>query len=91
MNKSDLVNRVAEKAETSRREAKFMIDVVVSTLVDALAEGEDVKMTPFGKFEVVQRAARKGRNPQTGEELNIPPRKGVKFKPGKALKEIVNN
>jgi len=90
MNKTEFVDKVAETAQVTKKDAKVLIENFVLALTDVLAEGEDVNLTPFGKFEVVERAAREGRNPQTGETMSIPAKNAVKFKPSKGLKEIVN-
>ena len=90
MNKTEFVDKVAETAQETKKDEKVLIENFVLALTDVLAEGEDVNLTPFGKFEVVERAAREGRNPQTGETMSIPAKNAVKFKPSKGLKEIVN-
>lgn len=90
MNKTDLINAVAEKAELSKKDATNAVDSVFDSISDALAEGEKVQLIGFGNFEVRERAARKGRNPQTGEEIEIAASNAPAFKPGKALKDAVN-
>ena len=72
MNKTDLVNAVAEKTELSKKDAAKAVDAVFETVMDSLSEGEKVQIIGFGNFEVRERKARKGRNPQTGEEIQIP-------------------
>ncbi|MFC7365635.1 MULTISPECIES: HU family DNA-binding protein [Bhargavaea] len=89
MNKTDLVNSVAEATGLSRKDAVNAVESVFSTISDALAEGEKVQLIGFGNFEVRERAARKGRNPQSGEEIEIAASKVPAFKPGKALKDAV--
>lgn len=89
MNKSDLINSVAEKSELSKKDATKSVDAVLETIMDSLKDGEKVQLIGFGTFEVRDRAARKGRNPQTGEEIQIPASKVPAFKAGKALKDIV--
>ncbi len=89
MNKTDLINAVAEKTELSKKDATKAVEAVFETVMDSLSRGEKVQLIGFGNFEVRQRAARKGRNPQTGEEIQIPASKVPAFKPGKALKEAV--
>lgn len=89
MNKSDLVNAVAEKSELSKKDATKAVDAVLESIMDSLKDGEKVQLIGFGNFEVRDRAARKGRNPQTGAEIEIPASKVPAFKPGKALKDIV--
>ena len=88
MNKSDLINEVAKVVRT-KKEAQSAVDCVVSSITNAMRNGEDVVLTGFGTFKVVKRKARKGRNPNTGEEIEIRATKAPKFTPGKALKEAV--
>ncbi len=89
MNKTDLVNAVAEKSELSKKDAAKAVDAVLESIMDSLKDGEKVQLIGFGTFEVRDRAARKGRNPQTGAEIQIPASKVPAFKAGKALKDIV--
>ncbi len=88
MNKTDVVNALAEVLST-KKEAQVVLDSLLTTITDALKEGEDVSLVGFGTFKVVKREARKGRNPQTGEEMQIAEKNVPKFVPGKALKEAV--
>ena len=89
MNKTDLVNAVAEQSELSKKDAAKAVDSVFETIMGSLGKGEKVQLIGFGNFEVRERAARKGRNPQTGEEIQIPASKVPAFKAGKALKDSV--
>jgi len=89
MNKTDLVNAVAESTELSKKDATKAVDAVFETIMDSLSKGERVQIIGFGNFEVRDRSARKGRNPQTGEEIQIPASKVPAFKAGKALKDAV--
>ena len=89
MNKTDLINAVAEASELSKKDATKAVEAVFGAVMDSLKKGEKVQLIGFGNFEVRDRAARKGRNPQTGEEIQIPASKVPAFKPGKALKEAV--
>ncbi len=89
MNKSDLINAVAEATETSKKDATKMVEAVFETITDSLRQGQRVQLIGFGNFEVRERAARKGRNPQTGEEIDIAASKVPAFRPGKALKDAV--
>ncbi len=91
MNKTDLINAVAERSELSKKDAAKAVDAVFDSVMDSLARGEKVQIIGFGNFEVRERSARKGRNPQTGEEIEIPASKVPAFKAGKALKEAVKN
>ncbi|WLV23447.1 HU family DNA-binding protein [Aciduricibacillus chroicocephali] len=90
MNKTDLINAVAEKSELSKKDATKAVDAVFDTVAEALKDGDKVQLIGFGNFEVRERSARKGRNPQTGAEIDIPASKVPAFKPGKALKDAVN-
>jgi DNA-binding protein HU-beta len=90
MNKTELVERVAESTGKTKKEASLIVDTVLQTISDALKKGEKVTLIGFGNFEVRERAARTGRNPQTGEEIQIEASKVPAFKPGKQLKELVN-
>lgn len=87
MNKTELVAMVAEKTNISKKDALRGIDAVFASITESLQKGEKVQIIGFGNFEVRDRAARKGRNPQTGQEIFIPASKVPAFKPGKALKD----
>lgn len=87
MNKSDLINKVAEVSELSKKDATKAVEAVFDAISEALQSGDKVQLVGFGNFEVRERSARKGRNPQTGEEIDIPSSKIPAFKPGKALKD----
>ncbi|WP_180994131.1 HU family DNA-binding protein [Bacillus sp. Marseille-P3661] len=89
MNKTDLINAVAESTELSKKDATKAVDAVFDAIMDSLQQGDKVQLIGFGNFEVRERAARKGRNPQTGDEIEIPASKVPAFKPGKALKDAV--
>lgn len=89
MNKQDLVNAVVESTQLSKKDATESVDAVFEAISNALANGEKVQLVGFGTFEVRDRAARTGRNPQTGEEIKIEASKVPAFKPGKSLKEQV--
>ena len=88
MNKGDLINEVAKVVGT-KKEAQEAVDCVFSSITKALKKGDTVTLIGFGTFKVVDRNARKGRNPQTGEEIDIKASKAPKFTPGKALKEAI--
>lgn len=90
MNKTELINKVAEVTQMTKKDAGQAVDAIFNAITDALAAGEKVQLIGFGNFEVRDRAARKGRNPQTGEEIEIPATKVPAFKAGKQLKEEVN-
>ena len=90
MNKVELIDAVAKESGLSKKDAGKAVDAIVSTVSNELKENGKVQLVGFGTFEVGKRAARKGKNPQTGEEIEIPASVVPKFKPGKALKDIVN-
>ncbi len=89
MTKADLVAQVAKKASLTTKAAKEAVSAVFSSMTDALKLGEKVVVTGFGTFMVRRRAARKGRNPQTGAEIQIPATKTPGFTAGKSLKRVV--
>ncbi|HEU5138868.1 MAG TPA: HU family DNA-binding protein [Bacillales bacterium] len=89
MNKTDLIQSVAESTQLSKKDVTKAVDSVFDSISDSLKQGEKVQLIGFGNFEVRERSARKGRNPQTGEEIQISASKVPAFKPGKALKEAV--
>ncbi|MFH6684980.1 HU family DNA-binding protein [Bacillus amyloliquefaciens] len=89
MNKTEFVGAVAEKLGVAKKEATPKVEAVFNVIVETLTKGESIKIPGVGTFEVRERAARKGRNIQTGEEIEIPASKVVKFKPAKALKDAV--
>ena len=91
MNKSDLVAAMAAKTGDTKKRAEETLNAFVDVVTEALVKGEKVQLVGFGSFEVRKRAARKGRNPQTKEEIKIPASKAPVFKAGKALKDLVNN
>ena len=88
MNKGDLINEVA-KVVSTKKEAQEAVDCIFSSITKALKKGETVSLVGFGSFKVAKRKARKGRNPQTGEEIKIKASKTAKFTPGKSLKEAI--
>ncbi|SDY27789.1 HU family DNA-binding protein [Lachnobacterium bovis] len=91
MNRTELVAAMADKAMLSKKDAENALRAFQEVVVEELQKGEKIQLVGFGTFEVVERAARMGRNPQTKEEMQIPASKAPKFKPGKSLKEQVNN
>ena len=90
MNKTELVAAIAEKTELSKKDAEAALKAFVDVVSDELKKGEKVQLVVFGTFEVSERAAREGRNPQTGKTMKIEASKAPKFKAGKALKDMVN-
>lgn len=91
MTKAELVRTVAAETGLTLKDTNVVLDVLEQTITDALAKGEKVQLIGFGSFEVRHRAERKGRNPQTGEEITIPAGTVPAFRAGKALKEAVKD
>ena len=89
MNKADLVARIAEEAEITKRQAEKALNALITGVQGALRNGDSVTLVGFGTFLVMSRAARKGRNPQTGREIFIPASKIPKFRAGKGLRETL--
>ena len=90
MNKMELVSVMADKAEISKKDAEAALKAFTEIVADELRKGEKIQLVGFGTFEVSERSARTGRNPQTGAEMTIAACKAPKFKAGKALKDMVN-
>ena len=90
MNRNDLVERLAEEHELTKAFARELVDSMLQTIVDAARTGEEVSLFGFGKFKVAERAARKGRNPRTGEAVKIAASKNLKFTPARGLKASLN-
>jgi DNA-binding protein HU-beta len=90
MNKAELIDAMAFRTGLSKAMAKKAVDAFIDATADSLQNGKRVALVGFGSFSVSKRAARKGRNPQTGKEINIPAKKVVKFKPGAELAKGVN-
>jgi DNA-binding protein HU-beta len=90
MNKAELIAAVAAKTGDTKKSAEVALNAILSSITDSLKKGEKVQLVGFGSFEVRKRAARKGRNPQTKEEIKIPASKAPVFRAGKQLKELVN-
>lgn len=90
MNKTELIAAVAAKAECSKKDAEKAVKAFTDVVAEELAKGEKVQLVGFGTFEVVERAAREGRNPRTNETMKIDACKSPKFKAGKALKDQIN-
>jgi len=91
MNKTELITEVAKETDSTKKDAKVIVDTVFEVIQNELTEGNDVSILGFGNFKVKERSARKGRNPQTNEELTIPAQKAIKFTAGKNLKDTVRN
>ena len=90
MNKAELIAAIAAKTGDTKKSAEASVNALVDVITEALVKGDKVQLVGFGSFEVRKRAARKGRNPQTKEEIKIPASKAPVFKAGKALKDLVN-
>lgn len=90
MNKSDLVDSISKKTGLTKKDSELALNAFVESVSDSLKNNDKVQLVGFGTFEVRKRAARKGRNPQTGEEMKIAASNAPVFKAGKALKDIVN-
>ena len=90
MDKTELVAAVAEQADISKKDAEKVLKAFVDVVTEEMKKGEKVQLVGFGTFEVSERAAREGRNPQTGKTMKIEACKAPKFKAGKALKDAVN-
>lgn len=90
MNKTELVTAVAEKAGLSKKDAEKAVKAFTDVVSEELVKGEKIQLVGFGTFEVIERAAREGRNPKSGEPMPIAASKSPKFKAGKALKDMVN-
>jgi len=89
MNKAQLVEKVADEVGLTKKDTRKVVDAVTQTITEALSGGEKVTLVNFGTFRVRNRKSRKGINPQTGEKIQIPAKKVVKFEIGKGLREVV--
>lgn len=89
MTKDDLISKVAEEAQVSKKEAGRAITIIIDSITEALKKGEKVSFVGFGTFAVAERKARKGVNPQTKKEINIPERKVPVFRAGKKLRDFI--
>ena len=90
MNRMELVAAIAEKSELSKKDAEKALKAFTDVVAEELKKGEQIQLVGFGTFKVSERAAREGRNPQTGETMQIKASKSPKFKAGKALKDMLN-
>ena len=91
MNKAELVAAMAEKTELSKKDAEKALKAFTEVVAETLKKGDKIQLVGFGTFEVAERAAREGRNPQTGETMKIAASKAPKFEAGKALNDDINN
>lgn len=90
MTKAELVEDVAKAAELTKKDAERLVEIVFESIIDTLNSGEKIELRGFGSFRVRERGARRGRNPKTGDPVNIPAKRVPYFKPGKELKELIN-
>ena len=90
MTKAGLVEEVARVADLSKKHAELIVETVFRTIIDALHRGEKIELRGFGSFRLRRREPRKGRNPKTGDRVDVPPKRVPYFKPGKELKELIN-
>jgi len=90
MNKNDLIERVADRADLSKADATRAVEGVFDTITETLKSGDEIRLVGFGTFAVSRRAASEGRNPRTGEKIQIPASNQPKFKAGKGLKDALN-
>ncbi|NNE67661.1 MAG: HU family DNA-binding protein [Pyrinomonadaceae bacterium] len=91
MTKADLVEIVAAEADMTKKDVEQLVEIIFDSIVGTLNKGEKIELRGFGSFRVRERNARKGRNPKTGEPVDIPAKRVAYFKPGKDLKDIINN
>jgi DNA-binding protein HU-beta len=91
MNKAEFVTAIAEKTELSKKDSEKALKAFIDVVTEELTKGEKIQLVGFGTFEVSERAAREGRNPQTGKTMQIAASKAPKFKAGKALKDVINS
>lgn len=90
MTKAELVNEVAKSTQLTKKHAEIIVNTVFESIVDSLRHGEKIELRGFGSFRIRQRGARIGRNPKTGAKVKVPPKKIPYFKPGKELRELLN-
>jgi integration host factor subunit beta len=90
MTKAELVEEVARVATLTKKHSEVIVDTVFQSIVDALQRGEKIELRGFGSFRLRRRESRKGRNPKTGDKVDVPPKQVPYFKPGKELKDLIN-
>ncbi len=90
MTKAELVDDVASAAELTKKDAERLVEIVFESIIDTLNQGEKIELRGFGSFRVRKRGARRGRNPKTGAPVDIPAKRVPYFKPGKEMKELIN-
>jgi integration host factor subunit beta len=90
LTKAELVEEVSRVSDLTKKDSEVIVDTVFKSIVDALHRGEKIELRGFGSFRLRQREPRKGRNPKTGDKVDVPPKKVPYFKPGKELKDLIN-
>src|ERR1700689_3008410 len=90
MTKAELVEEVSRVSDLTKKHSEVIVDTVFKSIIDALHRGEKIELRGFGSFRLRKREPRKGRNPKTGDKVDVPPKKVPYFKPGKELKELIN-
>jgi len=90
MTKADLVEKVANEADMTKKDAEQLVEIIFDSITETLNRGEKIELRGFGSFRVRERNSRKGRNPKTGSSVDIPAKRVAYFKPGKELKELIN-
>ena len=90
MTKAELVEEVSRVSDLTKKHSELIVDSVFQSIVDALHRGEKIELRGFGSFRLRRREPRKGRNPKTGDKVDVPPKKVPYFKPGKELKDLIN-
>lgn len=91
MTKAELVDEVSKTADLSKKDAERLVEIVFESIIETLNKGEKIELRGFGSFRVRERDSRRGRNPKTGAPVEIPAKRVAYFKPGKELKELINN
>jgi len=90
MTKADLVEKVANEADMTKKDAEQLVEIIFDSITETLNRGEKIELRGFGSFRVRERNSRKGRNPKTGSSVDIPAKRVAYFEPGKELKELIN-
>jgi integration host factor subunit beta len=90
MTKAELVEEVSKVSDLSKKNSEIIVEMVFKSIIDALHRGEKIELRGFGSFRLRQRESRKGRNPKTGDKVDVPPKRVPYFKPGKELKDLIN-
>jgi len=90
MTKAELVEEVSKVSDLSKKHSEIIVETVFKSIIDALHRGEKIELRGFGSFRLRQRESRKGRNPKTGDRVDVPPKRVPYFKPGKELKDLIN-